>query len=279
MLKASAPNEVWTVDFKGWWLAGDNERCEPLTVRDAYSRFLLAVEVLPGTKLLETRRVFERVFREYGLPKAIQSDNGTPFINTAARGGLTRLSAWWVSLGIKVVRSRPGCPQDNGGHERMHGDLRADVQSSPAVSREAEQRACSRWRQEFNHVRPHEALNGKTPAECYRRSEIRRTKPLPYSYPGGWIVRTASQWGIISIDDEKYGTSRALAGQVVALEPLRGLSYRLWFRNLDLGEMELVAPREVIDGAVAAFIKKPFSRVRPRRRHAHRRARARPSHA
>jgi transposase InsO family protein len=104
---AAAPNDVWTVDFKGWWRALDGCRCEPLTVRDAFSRFLLAVEVLESTAGAEVRKVFEGIFRKYGLPSAIQCDNGSPFISVHGRGGPTALSAWWISLGIQVVRSRP----------------------------------------------------------------------------------------------------------------------------------------------------------------------------
>jgi putative transposase len=129
------------------------------------------------------REVFERLFRKHGLPTAIQCDNGTPFICTASRGGLTQLSAWWVSLGIKVVRSRPGCPQDNGAHERMHRDLRADVQLSPEASRDVQQKACSKWRNEFNHVRPHEALGGKVPADFYRPGARRSVTATEYAYP------------------------------------------------------------------------------------------------
>jgi putative transposase len=142
----------------------DNSRCEPLTVRDAFSRFVLAV-VLCTTKAVDVRRVFEELFRRYGIPRAIQCDNGTPFSSGRAPAGLSKLSAWWVSLGIQLVRSRPACPQDNGGHERMHRDLRRDVQLAPATTREHQQRALEKWRQEFNHVRSHDALDGKTPAE------------------------------------------------------------------------------------------------------------------
>src|SRR5215475_7595506 len=155
-VSAQASNDVWTIDFKGWWRATDGGRCDPLTVRDAYSRFVLAIALLPRASGDEVRRVLARLFRRYGIPKAIQCDNGSPFVSTRSLAGLTKLSAWWISLGIRIVRSRPGCPQDNGGHERMHRDLRADVQLTPGASLAAEQRACDRWRQEFNHVRPHE---------------------------------------------------------------------------------------------------------------------------
>ncbi len=119
-VEVSAPNDLWTLDFKGWWRALNGEKCEPLTVRDAYSRKVLAVALGSSTRATEVRRVLERLFEQHGLPIAIQCDNGSPFVCVRARGGLTKLSAWLISLGIRLVRSRPGCPQDNGGHERMH---------------------------------------------------------------------------------------------------------------------------------------------------------------
>src|SRR5262249_3610645 len=172
---AAASNDVWTIDFKGWWRATDGTRCEPLTVRDAYSRFVLALELLPRATGPEVRRVLERLFRRYGIPKAIQCDNGSPFICSRSPAGLTKLSAWWVSLGIPIVRSRPGGPQDNGAHEPSHLHLPADLQSVPAATKLLQQRACDRWRQEFNHVRPHDALRGKSPADVYRPSRSQLT--------------------------------------------------------------------------------------------------------
>ena len=140
---ADSPNDVWTVDFKGWWRTLNGDRCEPLTVRDAASRFMLAA-VVTSTKKRDVRPVFERLFRRHGVPRAIQCDNGSPFVAVQARAGLSGLSAWWVSLGIRILRSRPGCPQDNGGHERMHSDVRADVQARPAANRDEQQRAIDR---------------------------------------------------------------------------------------------------------------------------------------
>src|SRR5262249_3117665 len=124
-----APNDLWTVDFKGWWRTKDFRRCDPLTVRDAHSRYVLDVRLVADMTARTIRREFDKIFDRYGLPKAIQSDNGQPFVSPTGLGGLTKLSAWWVALGIEIVRSRPGCPQDNGGHERMHADIRREIQS------------------------------------------------------------------------------------------------------------------------------------------------------
>src|SRR5438132_407956 len=168
-----APNELWTIDFKGWWKAGNGQRCEPLTVRDAYSRYVLAATLVGSTRGTVVKHVLQRLFREHGVPGAIQCDNGCPWVSTQSRGGLTRLSAWLMSLGIRLVRSRPGCPQDNGGHERMHRDL-GELQLRPARSRAAQQLEVDRWLVDFNHVRPHAALGGKTTAAGLQVSTLRR---------------------------------------------------------------------------------------------------------
>jgi putative transposase len=252
-MRAVASNEVWTVDFKGWWRTQDGQRCEPLTVRDAFSRFVLAVKVLSSTAMPNVRRVFEALFKKYGVPQAIQCDNGVPFICVQARGGLTRLSAWWISLGIRVVRSRPGCPQDNGGHERMHRDMRADLQAFPSSSPMAEQRACDRWRLEFNQVRPHEALDGKTPSELYKRSE-RRPQRTRFMYPPEWVVRTVTDGGVLHYAGTQIQAGRAVIRERVALEPLGGSSHRLWFRELDLGKVDLPLPNMVIDAVMLAHL-------------------------
>ncbi|HEY5955213.1 MAG TPA: DDE-type integrase/transposase/recombinase [Polyangiaceae bacterium] len=186
----TAPNDVWTVDYKGWWRAQNGERCEPLTVRDAYSRFVLATRVLSGTNTLDARAVFEGLFKRNGLPKMIQCDNGTPFVSVRARAGLSALSAWWVSLGIEVIRSRPGCPQDNGAHERMHSDIAKEIQVVPCGARDSQQCACDKWRHEFNHVRPHGALKDKTPAEVYKTSERRMCARMAM-YPSALPSRLA----------------------------------------------------------------------------------------
>jgi transposase InsO family protein len=249
----SACNELWTVDFKGWWRAQDGERCEPLTVRDAFSRYVLALKVLAGTSLEPTKAVFVELFRRLGMPLFIQVDNGTPFINVRARGGLTQLSAWWISLGITVIRSRPGCPQDNGGHERMHRDIREDLQALPAGSRATQQRACDRWKQEFNHVRPHEALRGKTPAELYKPSE-RRVHKSHYLYPPSWVVRTVTAMGAVNVNRAQAYAGLALQGQRVGLEPLQNGRFKLWFHTVDLGELELGISDTVTDEVSQRFL-------------------------
>ncbi len=248
-VEVNAPNDLWTVDYKGWWRAGNGERCEPLTVRDAFSRYILALRVFPSTKGAYARKVFDKLFKRYGVPRTIQCDNGTPFISVKARGGLTELSAWWISLGIEVVRSRPACPQDNGGHERMHSDIAREVEAFPRCGRASQQRACDRWRQEFNHVRPHDALNDRTPGEVYKPSP-RRPHVRTALYPSGWLVRRVSKSGHFRIASDTYFVSGSLRGRSVGLQPIDALHYQIWYYEVDLGQLE-VAPSELPDKLTA----------------------------
>ena len=236
-VEVTAPNDLWTVDYKGWWRAGNGERCEPLTVRDAFSRCVLALQVFPSTKSAYARPIFERLFKRYGVPKRIQSDNGTPFISVTSRAGLTELSAWWISLGIETIRSRPGCPQDNGGHERMHSDVAKEVEAIPCAARVSQQRACDKWRQEFNHVRPHDALNDKTPAEVYKPSPCRVRERVAL-YPSDWLVRKVGRSGHIRIASDTCFLSGPLRGRYVGLQPVDALHWRAWFYEVDLGLIE-----------------------------------------
>lgn len=235
---ASRPNDLWTVDFKGWWLSMDNKRCEPLTIRDAYSRYLFTVRLMPKTTTEEVQAVFEEVFRKYGLPKAILTDNGPPFVASQGELGLTRLSVWWTTLGVEHIRTRPGKPSDNGGHERMHRDIAAELQSFAAPTRHKQQEACDRWMHDFNYHRPHEAIGMQTPAELYRRSDVEYL-PLPteFVYPAHFAVRRINKRGSLSYKN-KYGfLSWALNGQVVGLEEVEDWIFDVWLRHTRIGTM------------------------------------------
>lgn len=238
-IPAEHPNDLWTVDFKGWWQSLDGKRCEPLTIRDGCSRYVL-VSKLTRSSREQVQPVFEAAFRRYGLPRVIQCDNGVPFASVTARGGLTRLSAWWISLGIRFVRGRPACPQDNGGHERMHRDIAAEVEASPSATIEQQQRCLDRWRQEFNHVRPHEALGQKTPADVYSPANKRKMILVPPEYSPRCLVRKVGKEGHIHMGKETYFVSLALAGFQIGLEPLGGLKWQVWFYDLNLGCIEVV---------------------------------------
>jgi transposase InsO family protein len=230
-----APNDAWTVDFKGWWTTRDGRRCDPLTVRDAFSRYILALRILPRSDTDGVRAVFEELFERHGLPKVIQSDNGAPFAAGRSLAGLTKLSAWWVSLGIDIVRSRPGCPQDNGAHERMHADIRVELQSQAAHSIRAQQKACDDWRVEFNHVRPHEALAMQTPAEIYRPSERRLLRARVGGFPESCTVVTLNRHGSVWLGTQSVFVSTALRNMQVGLETDTDGKIHVWFYHLRIG--------------------------------------------
>jgi transposase InsO family protein len=234
--EATAPNEVWTVDFKGWWRSG-GKRCEPLTVRDEHSRYVLELQALANGRSETVRASFERLFERKGLPQAIRSDNGAPFASVNGIFGLSRLSAWWVALGIDLERGRPGHPQDNGAHERMHLDISREIESMG----ESDQEALDLWRQSFNYERPHEALSMRCPAELYRASE--RTyegTPDELDYPQMCTRRVGSD-GVIKVDGHPLFLTTALAGWNVGLKPTAQERLEVWFGRLLLGEIDLTA--------------------------------------
>lgn len=241
---ADAPNDVWTVDFKGWWRAVNGQRCEPLTIRDAFSRYVLECRLChPSAE--DVRAAMTTLFRKHGIPRAIQCDNGIPFVSVRSAGGLSVVSAWWISLGIRLVRSRPACPQDNGAHERMHRDLRGDIQSDPAADRKAQQVQLDKWRQEFNHVRPHQALGNRTPAELYRPSAVAMPKTVQYRYPPPMETMRIQGNGTFKRRGERYFVSGALRGHDVGLEWLDDLNVRVWFYEIGLCTLQIapdVAP-------------------------------------
>jgi putative transposase len=256
-IEVQAPNDLWTMDFKGWWKAKNGQRCEPLTVRDAMSRMMLAVVLVANTNAATVRKVLEKLFRTHGVPKAILVDNGSPWVNTRARGGLTKLSAWLVSLGIRLYRSRLGAPQDNGGHERMHRDL-DELSLSPARSRRAQQPECDRWRMEFNHVRPHDALGGKTPAEVYGTPSPRPVAVRLPVYPADYITRHVMAAGTITVKNDRVTIGKALIGHRVGLRPEGGLRWRAYFFDCDLGVVE-VAGEDIIQEQLARLGDIPVS--------------------
>ena len=239
-LEVKLPNDVWTVDFKGWWRTRDKKRFEPLTVRDACSRYVLCLEMLDSTSAQAVKPAFEKLFECYGLPKVIRVDNGSPFACTTAPAGLSRLSAWWTSLGIRVSFSRPAHPQDNGAHERMHADVAADLEAAPAALRKDQQRAADVWRHEFNDVRPHEAIEMKTPAELYRRSPRRYRGVRVPSYPACFAIRRATRQGCVRYAGRTIFISESVAGYDLAVRKTgQGRRLAVRFYELDLGLFDL----------------------------------------
>lgn len=237
-LETKAPNDVWTVDFKGWWRTADGKRFEPLTVRDAFSRNVLCLRMLGSTSGQVVKPAFQRLFQANGLPRFIRVDNGSPFGCTSAPAGLTRLSAWWTSLGIKVSFSRPAHPQDNGSHERMHLDMATDLEADPASSIKRQQLAADRWRLQFNRVRPHEALGMKTPAELYVRSPRRYRGIQVPLYPRNYAVRRVTAQGCIRYDGRSVFISESLVGFDIAVRKTKRHQLRARFYEVDLGSFD-----------------------------------------
>jgi len=233
-----APNQTWCADFKGWFRTGDGTRCDPLTLTDAHTRFLLRCHIVPKTDGVHAAAIFDAAFRQYGLPRVIRTDNGTPFASRAP-GGVSRLSIRWIKLGIVPERTRPASPQDNGRHERMHSTLKQATLRPPAGDARRQQRIFDRFRQQFNHERPHEALGQRTPASCYApspRAMPRRVAEIEYG--PDLIVRRISQQGSLKWNSERTFLSEILAYELVGLRPLDERYWVVLFGPVTLGWMD-----------------------------------------
>lgn len=229
------PNDLWCADYKGEFMLGDKRYCYPLTITDHASRFLLACEGLETTKESFAFSVFEGVFREYGLPKAIRTDNGVPFASPNSLFGLSRLSVWWLRLGIAIERIKPGNPQQNGRHERMHLTLKKETTKPPGINFLQQQERFDTFVEEFNQERPHQALNMKYPGEIYVPSE-RIYKGLPeveYPFHDRTILVTAC--GRICIQKKKINLSQVFAGQAVGIKEVNNGIWLVSFMDYDLG--------------------------------------------
>jgi transposase InsO family protein len=214
-----APNDVWTADFKGEFLTRDHRYCYPLTIADGCSRYLLVCRGQRSVAYPGARSGFEQAFRTYGLPRQILTDNGTPFASCAI-GGLSRLSAWWIKLGIQPVRIQPGRPQQNGRHERMHRTLKAEATRPPAANLGAQQRLLERFRCLYNEERPHRALDGEVPASRYQASVRPYPERLPgVEYPGHFRVLKVGSNGCLTWRQRPIFVSQVLVGEHLGLEP------------------------------------------------------------
>jgi len=232
-----APNQIWCADFKGQFRMGNGRYCYPLTITDGYSRFLLGCQGLTSTAVAGAKPVFSRLFREFGLPRFIRTDNGVPFAtNTLAR--LSRLSAWWVRLGVLPQLIEPGKPQQNGRHERMHRTLKAEATRPPSAALRSQQQRFDRFRAEFNEVRPHEALEMRTPAALYQPSP--RSMPArlpPLEYPDRFEVRYVSANGGIRWNCAWVNVSTVCIGEYVGLEEIDDGVWNVYFGALKLGRL------------------------------------------
>jgi transposase InsO family protein len=229
---ANESNRVWCADFKGWFRAGDGTRIDPLTISDAWSRYLLRSQAVEKTDTERVRAIFEAAFREHGLPEAIRTDNGAPFASSAI-GGLSRLAVWWIKLGIVPERIQAGHPEQNGRHERMHRSLKLEVRR--VEDWRAQQRELDRFREEFNQVRPHEALDMQTPAAVYEPS------PRPYparipevEYPDSMLLRRVKSHGHFRWKKHDVFLSEVLWGERIGLQTDDDEIFTVYFAHLPL---------------------------------------------
>src|SRR5438067_2386037 len=235
---AAAPNRVWCGDFKGWSRTRDGERIDPLTISDACTRYLLRCQAVEKTDTLRVQAIFEAAFREYGMPEAIRTDNGAPFASRAL-AGLSRLAVWWMKLGIVPERIEAGHPEQNGRHERMHRTLKQEVAQPPAANRRQQQEELDRFRQEYNEVRPHEALEMRTPAAVYQASPRKFPVRVPEpDYPATMLIRSVRRQGHFRWKKHDVFLSEVLWGEQVGLLPEDDRWFTIYFAQLPLARFD-----------------------------------------
>lgn len=233
---ASEPGELMTIDHKGHFRLGNGRYCYPLTIVDSVSRYVLACSAVTSTRLVEAWPVIVDVFREYGLPRAMQSDNGPPF--GTAQGGLSLMSVRLMMLGVLPVFSRPAHPQDNGRHERMHRDLKAETTRPPAANRASQQRSFDAFVERYNADRPHEALDMRRPLHVFKPSPRPYRSPRPPEYPAYFETRKVTSIGQIRLRNRQIFVSSALAGQTIGLQPTDEHLYTVHFYHFVIGKVD-----------------------------------------
>jgi putative transposase len=232
-----APNQVWAADFKGQFKTRDGYYCYPLTVSDGFSRYLLGCQALATTSCAAAKPVFRRLFQEFGLPERLRTDNGGPFASLSL-ARLSTLSAWFIRLGIVRQLIEPGKPYQNGSHERMHRTLKAETTRPPAANRATQQRLFNTFRQEFNHLRPHEALALDTPAQHYQSSPRPYPERLPpLEYPSHFETRRVADNGCIRWRSQRVHVSIVCTHEYVGLEEIDNGIWNVYFGSLKLGSL------------------------------------------
>lgn len=228
-IATTQPNDLWTADFKGHFRTQDRVYCYPLTIADQHTRFLIACHGLPSTKGEGVRPVFDRLFRQFGLPRAIRTDNGVPFATTGIQG-LSQLNVWWMRLGIQHQRILPGQPQQNGAHDRMHKTLKAEAIRPPRATLVAQQRAFNHFRHQYNDERPHQRLRGHTPPSRYRPSPRSYDARLPpIEYPGHFLVKRLTNAGTFRFKHRLLFIAHALAPHTIGREKVDDGIWSIYF--------------------------------------------------
>ena len=237
-LTTAHPNDLWTADFKGHFRTQDGVYCYPLTIADQHTRFLIACHGLLSTKGHGVRAVFDRLFRDYGLPRAIRTDNGVPFATTGIHG-LSQLNVWWMRLGIQHQRILPGRPQQNGAHERMHKTLKADAIRPPRATLLAQQRAFNTFRTQYNDERPHQYLGGRTPAAVYCPSPRAYDARLPpIEYPGHFLVKRVTNAGTFRFKHRLLFIAHSLAPHTIGLEEVDDGIWSIFFCRVLIARLD-----------------------------------------
>ena len=237
--RALLPNQLWCTDFKGEFKLGNGQYCYPLTVTDQVSRYVLMCEALESIKEHNAFTAFERLFEERGLPEAIRSDNGVPFASPNGLYNLSKLSVWWLRLGIEIERIRPGCPQQNGRHERMHLTLKKEATNPAGMNILQQQARFDEFVSEFNIERPHQALDMKVPAEVYQPSSRQYTGLPEITYPFHDRDKLVTACGRICMHRKKINISTALAGQRLGIKEVEDGIWLVSFMHYDLGYIDL----------------------------------------
>lgn len=261
LTEAAYPNHVWAVDYKGWFRTRDGKRCEPLTVSDLDSRYLLGVKALQDQSHERAKKVFKKLFKKYGLPEIIRSDGGSPFASSGA-GRLSRLSVWWIQLGIRPELIAPAHPEQNGIHERMHRTMKAEACQPASKSQEGQQRRFDRWRKEYNEERPHEALGMQTPCQRYVRSPKRYSGKLQRPvYPEWYSERRVRHNGEIKWHGKMCFIGEALKGTFVGLEQVEKGRSRVYFDKILLGDINDPDTKGIRSSACSSMRRREHSKA------------------
>lgn len=234
-------NDVWAIDFKGWWRSS-GEICEPFTVRELISRKILCVRLMKSKDTAAVRAVMTELFKKYGLPKVIRSDNGAPFASPNGILSLTALSAWWITLGITPDRSEKGCPGQNGSLERMHADIAREIEGRIPGGIAANQAVLDEWVKEYNSVRPNEAIGMRTPDEVFVPSERKYTGDYDViEYPIGFLSRKVTRGGEIVFSGIRVMIGYSLRGLNIGLKPVDEQHFDVYLADFLLGELDMTS--------------------------------------